>query len=245
MNNEQINNSNLEPENGPKKQTSKYLYGGLLIAVIIIIVILGIKHKTNSNSEGSDGNKVVSEQLVNLSAEERKLVESQLAGYQEQVKSLDGDALKKDREAVYYKIAGAQYKLGKYQNAIDTLDRISSEGRAQSRVWGLYANIYQDMGNKDKAKEAAKEALALDKENPDLWLQVIELSEGVSNDDIKKMYEDAINRTDQNAEVITSYAKFLEKIGDKPGAILMWQKAGQVDSKDKAQYDAEISRLQK
>ncbi len=235
---------NLETsEATPKASRSRTYILAVIALIAIIIIVLLVKNRLPENSS-TQGNNIVKERLVNLDGNARKLVESQLAGYQEQLKGLGGDQFAKERDSLLVKLAGAQYKLGKYQDAVDTLSKISEEGKNTARVWGLYTNIYRDMGDTENASKAAQQALDRDRENPDFWLAVIEFSGNKSNDDQKKQYETALRTTDNNIEIVVSYAKFLEKIGDKPGAILYWQKAGQLDDKNKANYDAEVKRLQ-
>lgn len=242
---ENENNLYEQTESGePKASKSRkywYIIGAILLIVVVVLVVT---KKMPENSPSNTGDQIVKERLVNLSGDERKLLESQLAGYTEQIKGLSGDSFVDQRDALSLKIAGVEYKLGKYQDAVDTLSKVSEAKQKEPRIWALYTNIYKDMGDKVKALDSAHRALEMDKENPSFWMAVLDLSTDIPNDEQKKNYENAINRTDNNVDIITSYAKFLEKIGDKPGAILMWQKAGQLDDKDKATYDAEVKRLQ-
>ncbi len=243
MENENNINEKIESEEPKASNSRKYWYI-LAVLVLIAIVVLLVSQKLPENSQNNAENGVVKERLVNLSGDERKLLESQLAGFTEQIKGLSGDTFVKERDSLLLKIAGVQYKLGKYQEALNTLEKASEEVRKETRIWALSTNIYRDMGDIAKALESAQKALGFDRENPAYWIAVIDLSTNLSNDEQKGIYEDALRLTEQNIDVVVSYAKFLEKIGDKPGAIMYWQKAGQVDDKNKSKYDAEIARLQ-
>jgi tetratricopeptide (TPR) repeat protein len=240
---------NTQPSNSqePGNQTlasnsRKYIYAVIGLIILIIIILL-VRNNDSKTTTLEDGTQIIKEQLTNLSAEERQLLESQIAGFNEQLKSLDGDKFVDEKNSLYYKLASAQSKLGKYEDALSTLDKISSDNKIQARIWALRTNIYRDMGDKGKALEAANNALQLDRENPAYWLAAIEFSTA-NNDEKKKQYEEALKLTQNDIDIVVSYAKFLESIGDKPGAILFWQKAGQTDEKNKAKYDAEVSRLQ-
>jgi tetratricopeptide (TPR) repeat protein len=241
----QFSNSQ-EPEVSTKASSSrKYMYIVAAIIIVIIVVLLVKNKGGNHTTTTSDGqNQIVTERVTNLSSQERQLLESQMAGYVEQLKKLDGDQFKEQRDGINYKLAGIEYKLGKYQDSLDTLNKISTESKQQAQIWALKTNIYRDMGDNAKALDAANNALKLDRESPKFWLAVIDLSTDKSNDEQKHQYEEALKLTQNDIDVVVSYAKFLEKIGDKPGAISFWQKAGQFDDKNKANYDAEIKRLQ-
>ena len=231
-----------EFNNSAKNSNSrKYIFAAVGIIIVIVLILL-LRDDGSKTTTLEDGTQIIKEQLTNLSSGERQLLESQIAGFTEQLKKLDGNEFVDQRNSLYYKMASAQAKLGLYEDALGTLDKIPSDSKQDTQIWALKTNIYRDMGDKAKALEAANNALQLDRENPAYWLAVIELSTG-NNDEKKKIYEDALNLTQNNIDVVVSYAKFLESMGDKPGAILFWQKAAQIDEKDKATYDAEIARL--
>ena len=95
-----------------------------------------------------------------------------------------------------------------------------------------------------KTAENAKKAVELDPENHQPWVIYLEAEPNLSNEDRQAKYKDAVLRTDYHSEVLVSYAKFLEKIGNTKEAIEQYKKAGEKNSERKAEFDAEITRLE-
>jgi tetratricopeptide (TPR) repeat protein len=141
-------------------------------------------------------------------------------------------------------LAGATHRLGLSAEAIAALDKIKDANQNNAGLWNRYTIIYRDMGDLTKALDSAKRAVDLDKTVPEYWLAYIDLSAKESADFVKNLYQQALQNTENNINIITAYAAFLEKIGDKQGAIEQWQKATQSNPQKKAEYEMEIKRLQ-
>lgn len=106
-----------------------------------------------------------------------------------------------------------------------------------------------DMRDYKGALISIKQALSLRDNNPDIWKKYIDLEQNqlvASNDEVNSLYIEAVNKTaghPNHADILVSYAIFLEKSGNLQGAIEYWQKALAVNPAGKAQYQAEIERL--
>lgn len=226
------------------KENIKYIFG-LIILLIVLGVGFGIWKAQERQKLAQTG--VIHEKTVNLSVEERQRIEAQMKGYSEQIKGLSGDTLTKERNKVYILLAGTQYKLGQYSDALKSLDIAAPDNQDSTRLWSYYTFTYRDMGDISKAYESAKKLVDLDQENPQNWQTYIDIAVTAkkSNDEIKELFLNAVKKTDADTDLVISFAKFLEAIGDKPGAISMWVKAGESNSQEKTNYDAEIARLQK
>ena len=174
----------------------------------------------------------------------RQALEAQVQAFQSQADQLPADAKQEDRFQVYYKLAEAKYLLGRYGEALKVLDSVAAANPNNASMHGLYASIYKDMGDIKRAKESAKRAVDLDAVSPQAWVFYIGLQKDAGQDALKSLYQEALDKTANNIGIITAYAQYLEKIGDKEGAIAQWQKAGEVFPQGKSTYEGEIARLQ-
>ena len=221
-------------------------YKKLLPIILVIIVLAGAAFaytKMKNKPAVAPSGEAIQKREVSSTDEEKQKLEAKVADYEQQIQALPADSSPDTKYKLYLNLASSYYGLGKYDQAIATLDKIIGENQDKARLWALYANIYRDMDKLDKARENAKKALDLDKENPAYWLAYIDFSADQSKQTIDTLYQDALKNTDTNIDVVVSYAKFLENIGNKEKAKEFWVKAGQIDAKNKAQYDAEIARI--
>lgn len=242
MENEQNSQQNISST--PVNSSKKYLY---LVIGLLILAGVGYGVWNAQNKQKSSVSGEVSEKTVNLSDSEKQRLEAQIKGYESQIKGLSGSEFNAERAKLHLQIAGVQYKLGKYSDAVKSLELAAPENRDNVRFWYMSTLVYRDMGNLPKALESAQKMVDLDKENANDVSIYIDLATtaGTVNEQAKDLFTKSSTSVKQDIKVIISYAKFLEKIGDKQGAIDMWTNAGQQDPKEKTNYDAEIARLQK
>ncbi len=215
----------------------------IILIVVVLFALWGLFQLQRVSNKTTDNKKTQSKQ-VSLTDEQRQTLEAEAADIEGQISKLPENAPAEDKYKLYVKLASVKDNLGLYEEAIAALDKVKDENQNQPALWQRYALIYRDMGDLDKARENAKRALDLDKTVPQYWLTYIEVSSSESADAVKALYNEALQNTENNVGIITAYAIFLEKIGDKQGAIAQWQKAGEIFPQGKGDYDAEIARLQ-
>ncbi len=243
-----------EPENLPENPKEKLLevkpekerkpiVSIILLIVVVLFALWGLFRLQRVSNKTSHNQKTEPKQ-VNLTDEQRQTLETEAARIEEQISKLPANASAEDRYKLYVKLASAKSSLGLYDEALAALDKVKEDNQNQPALWQRYAVIYRDMGDLDKARENAKRALDLDKTVPQYWLTYIETSANQSTDTIKGYYNDALQNTESNVSIVTAYALYLEKIGDKQAAIAQWQKAIEVYPPGKADYEAQIARLQ-
>lgn len=228
-------------------RASKKAILAVLAVAVLAGVAVGVGHLQKKQAEQQKAKTVSTtgaKKEIDNTTEEEKVLRAQAENYQAQIDKLPGSAPAEDKVDLYLKLAGAQYRLGQYDNALKSLNTIKGDNPTNHRMWTLYTNIYWDKADFAEARAASERALDIDRENPQSWLAFIELQEDQSKENLDKRYNDAIDRTDSAIEVVVAYAKFLEKQGDKPGAVAQWQKAAEILPTKKAEYDAEIARLQ-
>lgn len=215
----------------------KYLYPALGV-VVAVVLVWGLSQVKRDQSDTAERKR------VNLSDEQRQALEAEVTDAENQIASLPANVSAEDRYRLHVKLASAKYNLGLYEEAVAVLDKVRDENQNQPALWQRYALIYRDMGDLVKARENARRAVDLDKTVPQYWITYLEVSVNESAETLKSSYQEALQSTENNIGLITAYAKFLETIGDESGAIEQWRRAAEVFPAGKADYDAEIARLQ-
>lgn len=229
--NRQNTHNPIEPAGAPKTILYAFVILALIAATIGTVIYVKNSHRIVENAN------------LDLPEDGRMALEAQVKSLEEQAQALQADAPKEERFEVHYKLAEARYLLGRYREALTTLDQVAGENQDSARMHSLYASIYRDMKDDGRALESAKRALDLDPSSPQAWVFYIDLLKDKSAEEIKALYEEALDKTSGNVGIITAHAQFLEKIGDREGAISQWWKAREVFPQGAADYDAEIARL--
>lgn len=218
----------------------KLLYIVLAILVVIAAAVAILKFNKPSNDELN----LSPSEIAALNEDQRKRVlEGQLADLEQQEKNLRADASVSDRYILYIQLAEVRTALGNHQGALDALGKIAEERQGNTRVWQTYSMAYKNMGDTAKAKESIQKALDLDNELPVTWVKWLELNQELPNEELNTKYREAITLTKSNVDIMISYARFNERIGNKELAIAAWETAINVNSAKEAEYRAEIARL--
>ncbi len=242
-----INNNNLDEINASSSETPAKSSGPKKLAMVIIaiLILIGIFYGASylSNKEG-DKPKFNLENVNNLEKDDKvQALKDQLEKYKDEAAALNADAGVSAKTTIYSRLADIQIRLEQYNDAIATLDKIPEERKTSSTVEVLYARSYYGLKDNVKAKEFITKALASEDDVPDYWLLYFDLSQDMESNALNALYFEALSKTDNNIDILSDFAKSLEKRGDKAGAISIWQKAIEVDAAHKADYEAEITRL--
>jgi len=65
-----------------------------------------------------------------------------------------------------------------------------------------------------------------------------------SNEELNNLYREALDKTNNGVDIITSYAIFLETTGDLQGALDKWKQATVSNPTNKSVYATHIKRLE-
>lgn len=229
-----------------KKKTPlfKRKYFKIVIILIVILIAGGLFVGWNVYSENQIASHGSIEEINGISGAKRiRILEKREKIYEEKVANWPPNVQISDRYMLYIQLADTRNLLGKYQAAIDALKPIDYEKSNNTRLWAAFTVAYQALGDIANAKITARKALDIDDERADLWTPFLSLSADLPNDQLKALYLQAITKTKSNVDVMISYAKFSEKIGDKATAIAAWETARNVDPDNASKYESEIARL--
>ncbi len=223
----------------PAPKQSRALKAIVIVAVLAAIFFGLSKLPKNKISD----NNVTTNTAIGLSADEKSALEAKAKELQDKIAGFASDIDPIDKLAAYLELAETQEKLGLYPDAIETLSEVPPENQNNPRLWITYAAVYRGSGDLVKARENSRRALDLNIKNPNAWKEHIADSADQGDDAINSLYAQAVNHTENDIGLVIDYARFLERIGKKDAAIYYWEKAIQVDTVHKVEYEAEITRL--
>lgn len=216
----------------------------ILYIILAVVILLALGYGVNQYFSNKKSTKLSLQDIMALDEEERKVaLENQIKDLKNQAESLGENAEANAKFAILIRLAEAQIAIGKYDDAISTLNSIPEEKKTTTRTPIAYARAYKGKGDIALAKENIQKALNLDSELPEAVILNLELNQDLPKEQLETLYRNAIAITKSNVEVMISYAKFCERIGDKATAIAAWETAINVDPEKEEEYRAEIARL--
>jgi tetratricopeptide (TPR) repeat protein len=213
--------------------------------IIAILVVLGGIYSVNEYQKDKQRLADLSiNEIKQLDLEEQKrALEARIKSLEKEIQALAQNADTSARYAAHINLAEAKLELGDYSGALSSLDSIPEEKKTNSRVLQAYGLAYKGLVDTSKAKGYIDQALALDDTDPKNWLAKIELNSDLPNNQLDGLYRQAIVATKSNVDVMISYARFSERIGNKDQAVAAWETAINVNPEKEAEYRAEIARL--
>lgn len=213
----------------------------ILVVIIVISVLLGVSAYTKRVTR--EQNLILVKQ-VNVSVEDRKVYEQRI---QKNIDALTKVAPEKKLEQgeFYQMIANDYMALGQLGEAKKNIEAAIKLAPKNPAFYQGYAILLDQMNDDKDALDAINKALDIRPELSDYWLVKISVISrmNASTDEIKEIYESAIQKTKPNIDMITAYARYLESIGDTQGAIDQWNAAIIKNADGKSMYQPEITRL--
>lgn len=182
-----------------------------IIALIILAIIGYAAYKngyfnykdTQTEEPASDG--------------EKKYTEEEIKQYDQYMK-----------DASAFILAGDKGDKDSYRKAIDLYEKAAAVG--SDNVWVPFLNIgnlYRKLGEFDKSETAYNKALEISKNGTDeIYFQKIDLYRydlKKSNEEVGKLYEEALDKVVYNANVILRYATFLRDTGQFEKALSYYE----------------------
>ncbi len=228
-------------ESNKKSVISKRVLIKFGYMILAIALVFAIYHFTNNRIDTSDYSL---EEINSLEDKQRiTALEKRESELSEQISRFSGETDSLDRYASYISLAEVRLDLAKYDAVIEALNNIPEDRKEHDRVYMAYARAYQGLGNSDLAKENANKAIEYDDTDIKTWLLLLDVSQDLPTDQLNNLYRRAIPETKSNLDIMISYAKFCERIGDKATAIAAWETAINHDPANESKYREEISRL--
>ena len=218
---------------------NKQLIFGVIIAILLLGGFIGYNRWSESRKQAS----FIQEVDRKLSDEDRKIYEDRLVEAEKFIAEAQDNQAKSD--ALVYKAVQLS-GLGKLALARDVF---LEAAKVNPENFNIYVHLYQvyfEMGDYKQAESGIQKSLELKSDNPDAWTRYILLEVEKFNRperEIRDLYAQAGEAVLEKSDIYTSYARYLEKIGDLQGAKEYWQKAIESNPTGRNIYEAEIKRI--
>jgi len=212
--------------------------GAVVLIVFLFAITVGLNHYNYEQS-------ILREKDPKLSEESRKIYEDRLVQAEtELVKS----ELTQDQRYEWLMYKSFQlFGLGKLQSSMDFLTQASLLKPENANPYVMMYTVQMDMQDNRGAHKNIKKALEVNPINPDIWKKYILLERerfGARDEQVRNMYQDALEKTNGHIDIVTSFAVFLESAGDLAGAKGQWEKAIEINPANQSAYVSEIARIE-
>jgi tetratricopeptide (TPR) repeat protein len=212
---------------------------GIIVSILLVVGFAGYAIYKKGNVKTS----FVKEINRNLSPADRNIFEDRAADAQKKI-----DAAKTDDEKFgWYMQLGynlqALGSLNAAQNAFESAVKLKPNDDTG------YAGLYQtqvDRGDYEGALASIKIAVDKNPQIPQYWKNYVLLEKehfNASNDTLSALYSEAVVKTANNIDIITTYAQWLESTGNLGAAKEYWQKAIVLYPANKKLYQTKIDKI--
>lgn len=218
----------------------------ILIILASLIIIVGIIYGVILFNKHND-TKFINYRDPGFTAEEMRSLEDKIISLQQQIQQLPKNTSADVKYKLYFQIGLTHYSLGQYSQAKDSYTQATQILPNNSTAWSELYVVEVAMGDYSSAQHSIDKALDLNPSSPQLWRYKIDLEQkhlNASMADMDKLYKDALQKSNNAVDIITSYAQFLEQKGDITGALAQWKLALALNPTGANLYNPEIQRLQ-
>ncbi|QQS60683.1 tetratricopeptide repeat protein [Candidatus Falkowbacteria bacterium] len=188
----------------------------IFVIIICLLVLIGAGYITYSKGYFNYWQK----ETGNVTNQDQKNPDEEIKFTDEEVKQYE--QYLKDASPLI--LAGDNGNKESYLKAIELYEKAAAIGN--NNVWIPFlniGNIYKKMGEYDKAEEAYNKALEISKYGSEtVYLQKIDLYQYYlkkSNEDVIKIYEEALSTLVENGNIVVRYSGFLRDIGENEKAL--------------------------
>jgi tetratricopeptide (TPR) repeat protein len=159
-------------------------------------------------------------------------------------------SVKDDKQVLFdakMKEASGYFTKGNYSAAIVAYNQALVISKSEHAYTGIFS-AQSAQKNYQEAEKSILSAIKINPEGSDYWswyLVLLKEKLGASRSKLDTVYNDAYSKisADKKINIVTYYARILESLGDKTGAIAQWQKAITLNSSMQSVYQAEIDAL--
>ncbi|MBX4204973.1 MAG: tetratricopeptide repeat protein [Candidatus Doudnabacteria bacterium] len=214
---------------------------GLALCIAVVLGFAGYA----AYQKGNVNESFVKEINRNLSAGDRKIFEDRVADAKQKLASTQTDD---ERFGWQMQIGYNLEALGTLSEAQEAFEQAGKIKPDEATSYAALSQVQQERGNYEGAKESIKTAISKQSTNPQYWKNYAQLEIQylhASNDIISALYSEAVVKTNNNIDIITTYADWLEKAGNLQGSKEYWQKAIVINPAGKKIYQAEIDKINK
>lgn len=213
-----------------------------ILLIILVLVIGGITYTYFFSKDRNRSKSLAEIKQIFDESKKTQALETELKNLESQVKSLTDSSTAEDKYQVYVRMAEIQRQLKQYSQALESLEKIPSE-KVNNRVYAIFAAIYRDTGDFEKARAKIDQALAIDTGIAEHWEIYFDVNPDATPEVLKPKYLLAIDETDNDVNLLVRYSKYLAKLGEKDLAVAYLETARNKDPQNADQYNTEISKI--
>ncbi len=221
-----------------------------ILLAILLVLGGGVLWYRNGHKKAQENQGILLQNKDRqLSEESKKIYLDRIKKAQENLDSLKETDKSYKTQAVndYIYLAEQSFGLGLLEQSKNYYYKVLNlDLNNEAALVGL-AVVYNDAGKYQEALNNLDIAIKINPKNYNLWVQYIGIKKasGVSNERLTEIYNDALKATERYPDILTSFAKFQEEIGNISQAIALWQEVSKVNPSGASLYKQEITRLQK
>lgn len=221
------------------KKYLAYVVGAVAIALLVFLLATGKKeaekqYKTQVPVELTEQQRAEIEK--NITVTEGKLEASKKQNVPDQ-----------EVFNLYMQLGSYEYSRGNLIGARDAYLKAGELNPKGAGVWAGLFPVYRDMGDLDGAEGALKKTLSLNSKDWNIWRAYIDFEQyqrQASIDQLNKIYQDALEGTHTDINIVTVYAQFLEEQKhDLQSALNLW-KIALLQQPNNQLFKDEIKRLE-
>lgn len=182
--------------------------------------------------------------VLSLNPDSKKIFEDRIVEAQKKIDSFTDKTPAQEKINYYFALAAAERGLGNYGTAEELFLKIIALEPKNADIHNAYASLLWMAKEYTHARTEINTAIALQPENADFWLSKIMYNTGAKTSVMEKIYDNALSATKRDIDIVTSFASFEQKIGNKEKAIKLWKEAQTLYPDRKGLYQTEIDALQ-
>lgn len=183
-----------------------------------------------------------------LTSEQKKAYTDRLDESKKLLSQLDKSSKAyKEQEAQLHLNNGQLYfGLGRVTDALKEFEIALNFDRTNYNIYVSKALVQTEIKDLEGAYNTYKEGLSAVPSIADVWIRLIDLRKtmNASNEEIEKLYEDALKKTSRHADILTHKAVYEEQQGNTKEALSLWKEA-LVQYPTNEGYKNEVARLSK
>jgi len=230
----------------------------IILIIAIIVVAAGIFYYFNNHKKPQQGEefKIIDNQAdiiwsenLNLPADARQNYEQRIADIENQLKTA---TIVDDLVAHYNNLGLFNGYLGNYRVAYDYYLQSLEVAPEFRRSWLALGDLFFKMKAYQSAEAAYQKANAIFNYDDLGYRKLAELYTQIYPTDmakIRQVYKEGLeivrNNTSNDIPLMKHYAKWMESIGDKEGAISIYEELKEKEPDNLAAYDRQIEQLKK
>ncbi len=218
----------------------KYIF---LISSLIIIALAGVGYKHYLDHAP----KFLDYKDPGLTSEELSSIDNKIKDEEVQLSSAEKSGTNEDKFKIYMALSADYFLRGRYFDSKNMAEKATKALPDNPTGWGQLYSVQVARGDFKSAESAVRTAIQRNPANPQYWRGLVQISQDNLNknqDDLEKIFKDALDQTNQNPDILVLYAKFQETKGDLQGAVDSLKKAIDKNTTNKAEYESEIVEIQ-